>query len=84
MIFVLSGEGLTDLGACTNGQGRCTNGDFSVGPMTVILEQLLVPRIGFSLRDFPDRVHYINESALGAISRALPKHMQPARSKKVV
>lgn len=82
MIFVLSGEGPTDLGGCANSQGRCTNGDFSVGPMTVILEQLLAPRIGFSLRDYPDCVHYINETALDAISKAQPKRMQPARSKK--
>lgn len=82
MIFVLSGEGPADLGACTNAQGRCTNNDFSVGPMTVILEQLLAPRIGFSLRDCSDRVHYINETALCVISKALPKRMQPARSKK--
>lgn len=83
MIFVLSGEGPTDLGACTNAQGRCTNSDFSVGPMTVILEQLLEPRIGFSLRDYTDRVHYIDETALCAIATKLRgNRMQPARGKK--
>jgi len=82
MIIVLSGEGPTDLGLCTNALGRCTDGDFSVGPMTVVLEQMLEPRIGFSLRDCPDRLHYIGETALCSKAKALPHRLQPARSKK--
>lgn len=82
MIFVLSGEGPTDLGACNNAQGGCTGDNFSIGPMSVLIEQLVEHRIGFRLRDLPDQIHYLSETALCEKARALPNRLQPARGKK--
>ena len=83
MIFVLSGEGPTDLGACSNAQGHCSDGDFDLGPMTVVLDQTLAPWLGYSLRDFSDRLHYVSEAALCAKAKSLSNRLRPARSKKM-
>ena len=82
MIFVLSGEGPTDLGACNNAQGSCTGDNFSTGPMTVLIEQLAEHRIGFRLRDLPAQIHYLSETSLCEKAKALPNRLQPARGKK--
>ena len=82
MIFVLSGEGHTDLGSCNNAQGRCSGDDFDIGPMTVLIEQLIESRVGFRLRDLPDQIHYLSETALCEKAKALPVRLQPTRSKK--
>lgn len=82
MIFVLSGEGPTDLGTCNNAQGGCSGDDFEIGPMTVLVEQLVESRVGFRLRDLPDQIHYISETALCDKAKALPNRLLPARSKK--
>lgn len=83
MILVLSGEGPTDIGTCTNALGRCSDGDFRLGPMTVILDQMLAPLIGYSIRDLPDSLHYISETALAERSKKLPMRLKPSRSKKM-
>lgn len=65
MIVVLSGEGATDLGACSNARGVCSGEDFSLGPMCVLLDQLLQEPLGYSLREAtPDAFHFISETAL--------------------
>ncbi|MEO5332793.1 MAG: hypothetical protein H7839_12280 [Magnetococcus sp. YQC-5] len=64
MILVLSGEGATDFGSCTNGFGSCWNQDFAMGPMTVMLEQMLFLRIGYSVCDYQESIHYISEASL--------------------
>lgn len=64
MIVVLSGEGPTDLGQCNNAQGSCTDEYFQVGPMTVLLDQMLEPRLGYSLRSIPGGYQYVGEGGL--------------------
>ena len=49
MIVVLSGEGAADIGACTNQQGLCSGSDFLPGPMTVLIDQALEQKIGYSI-----------------------------------
>lgn len=44
MIVVLSGEGPTDLGQCSNAQHLCAGDDFQIGPMTFMLNQMLESR----------------------------------------
>jgi hypothetical protein len=62
MIFVLSGEdGDSDLGKCVNAQGSCEGEDFKIGPMTVLLDQLLEPRLGYSVRSIPNGYHYVSK-----------------------
>lgn len=82
MILVLSGEGPTDLGACSNGQGQCTDKDFAVGPITVLIDQILTIPLRFSLRDYPDRIYYIDETSLCQRAKTLPNRLKPTRSKK--
>lgn len=64
MIVVLSGEGPTDLGQCVNAQSICENGDFKIGPMTVLLDQMLESRLGRSLRSILGGYQYVSEGAL--------------------
>jgi hypothetical protein len=47
MIFVVSGEGPSDIGVCENGQGECAGKDFRPGPMAAIIDNLVEPIIGF-------------------------------------
>lgn len=62
MIFVLSGEdGDTDLGKCLNSQGQCEGDDFKIGPMTVLLDQMLELRLGYSVRSIPIGYHYVSK-----------------------
>ncbi|MEI7868740.1 MAG: hypothetical protein WCI11_12680 [Candidatus Methylumidiphilus sp.] len=53
MILVLSGEGPTDLGACTNALGQCDGADFAIGPLMVLVDQILAPVLGYPLRTKP-------------------------------
>ena len=82
MIFVLSGEGPTDLGSCNNAQGKCSGDDFDIGPMTVLIEQLVEHRVGYQLRKLPDQIYYLSEKALCEKAKGLPNRLLPARSKK--
>lgn len=70
MIVVLSGEGATDLGQCGNAQNNCEDADFQIGPMTVLLDQMLESRLGYSLRSIPCGYQYIGEAGLKLRERA--------------
>ncbi len=82
MILVISGEGPSDIGACANALGKCSDADFVAGPMMVILDHLLETQLHYSIRELPDRLYFINETALKEFAKALPMRLQPARSKK--
>ncbi|MEI6707756.1 MAG: hypothetical protein WCK96_11545 [Methylococcales bacterium] len=64
MIVILSGEGKSDLGQCKNAQGICSGDDYQLGPMAVLVDQMLEQRLGYSLRIIPEAFQYISESAL--------------------
>jgi hypothetical protein len=51
MIFLLSGEGPTDLGACQDGRGVCASRDFRPGPMAMLVSQLVEEEWGWSPLD---------------------------------
>jgi len=70
MIVVLSGEGPTDLGQCGNVQNVCEDGDFQIGPMTVLLDKMLESRLNFSQRSMPGGYRYISENALAERAKA--------------
>lgn len=82
MILVLSGEGPTDLGACKNAQGRCSDKDFTVGPLALLIKQMLEARTGDELVNFSGRCLYVGETALNKKAKELPYRLLPARSKK--
>lgn len=64
MIVVLSGEGPTDLGQCSNAQNTCEDADFQIGPMTVLVNQMLASRLDYSLFSIPGAYRYVSEAAL--------------------
>lgn len=70
MIVVLSGEGPTDLGQCGNAQNICQDGDFQIGPMTALLDQMLAPRLGYSPRTTQGGYLFVSEGALVVQERA--------------
>lgn len=70
MIVVLSGEGAADLGQCSNAQSNCEDADFQIGPMTVLLDQMLESRLGYSLRPIPGGYQYVGEAGLKLRERA--------------
>ncbi len=64
MIVILSGEGPTDLGQCNNAQSICSDEQFQVGPMAVLVDQMLQPRLYYSPRTIPGVFQYVSELAL--------------------
>ncbi len=49
MYFLFSGEGATDLGECADSPATCEGNDYQHGPMTVIVDQIVEARHGYSL-----------------------------------
>ena len=49
MFFLFSGEGPTDLGRCMNPVSECHGADYVHGPLTVVVDQIVDARRGYSL-----------------------------------
>ncbi len=49
MYFLFSGEGSTDLGTCANQRRHCEGDEYLHGPMTVIADQIVKKRHGYSI-----------------------------------
>jgi hypothetical protein len=82
MRVLLSGEGPTDLGCCTNAQGQCEGDDFKIGPMTVLLAQAAEPCLGYDLLTTPGCLMYVGESELCVVAKGIPRRLLPTRGKK--
>lgn len=82
MMVLLSGEGPTDLGSCNNALGVCDGLNFTIGPMTVLISQLAEPILGYSLLAKPNSLKFLNKKTLCDYAKAMPKRLQPSRSKK--
>ncbi|WAR43346.1 hypothetical protein [Methylomonas rapida] len=82
MILVLSGEGPTDFGACSNALGRCSGEDITLGPLTVLVDQMITMLKGHSVLDNRESLYYRSEAFLREKAKTLPGRLQPARSKK--
>ena len=73
MIVLLSGEGVTDLGACDLSLPQCSNdlsGHFIYGVLTYIIDSIFNSKMGYSLKDTPDSIYYIDKSLLNINSKA--------------
>lgn len=70
MIFLVAGEGPSDMGQCLNGKRRCAGADFQAGPMAIIIKQLTNRAAGFDLPD--DAIEFVEHDALAAV--VLPKN----------
>ena len=67
MLLILSGEGPSDIGRCSQPVGVCRDQDFTAGPMTILVDQIVSARMGYSiLRDTPDRAIFLSKAALAA------------------
>jgi hypothetical protein len=71
MIFVVSGEGPSDMGACTNQMGQCNGVDFRPGPMAVIVDKLVEREIDYSLLGI-EAMEFVSEMTLARLSKGLP------------
>ncbi|MCG9059781.1 hypothetical protein LH452_12735 [Laribacter hongkongensis] len=71
MIVVLSGEGPSDLGHCSNGQGQCGIPEFVSGPMTLLVDKEIKDQLSYSvLESTPDCYHYLSKTHLGELDAA--------------
>jgi len=67
MILLLSGEGVTDLGACNLSLKECSNsegGHFTYGVLTYLIDKIFESEKGYSLRKTPNSIHYRYKSLL--------------------
>lgn len=70
MIVVLSGEGTSDLGQCNNMQGLCQIPDFSIGPMTLLVDKEIEKNQHYSMLEVtPDSYFYVSETRLKELQR---------------
>ncbi len=70
MIFLLSGEGPTDIGICNSGAVLCETADFAPGPMTLFITQIVERHWNYSIID-SEAVRFISESQLNATAEPL-------------
>lgn len=71
MIFLVSGEGPSDIGTCTNQNGECKGADFRAGPMAVMVDMLIEEVMDYSLRHI-EAMECVSEGNLAARCRDLP------------
>ena len=82
MKLLISGEGASDLGACNNAQGQCSDENFSRGPMAVWLARLWTAMLGYNVLDTPEAVVYVTKKALAQKAKESGTRMQRQRGKK--
>lgn len=81
MRLLISGEGPSDIGACNNAQGVCTDGAFSPGPMAIWLTRLWEALLNYDLLAVPEAVIYVGEHVLAQDAKQSRGRMQPLRGK---
>lgn len=83
MKLLISGEGISDMGACNNAQGQCSDSHFTQGPMTVWLTRLCESLFGYDLNTIPEAIIYISEKKLAQDTKSKSGgKMQAIRGKK--
>lgn len=68
MILLVSGEGPSDIGSCSNGHGQCSGADFRAGPMAVIIDKIAESVTMYSLLAI-GAVEFVSEHALCSHSK---------------
>jgi len=63
MFFLLSGEGPTDLGICTDGSLTCEGQSFRPGPMSIIVDQVVERKHRYSILEV-GAVYFVAERGL--------------------
>ncbi len=80
MIFVVSGEGPSDIGACCNGQRQCAGADFRAGPMSIIIDMLVEPIVNYSLID-AQAMEFVSEQSLSQIAKDFPMALSAGKKR---
>lgn len=70
MIFLLTGEGPTDIGTCVSGATVCEAPDFAPGPMALFINKIVETHLNYSIIDY-NAVRFISESQLAASATEL-------------
>jgi hypothetical protein len=76
MFVLLSGEGATDIGICTDGADLCESSAFALGPMGVVVQQL----VEVAARDVPPHAVAFGCVPKPAIARRC-KQLSPSRKR---
>ena len=71
MMFLVSGEGPSDIGGCTNGAESCEGADFKAGPMTLLIDQLVTPIWWGNSPLATGALVFVGEAVVGGISREI-------------
>ncbi len=71
MIFVVSGEGPSDIGVCRNGHGECSGNDLKPGPMAAVVDKLVEPIAGFAPLA-SGAVEFVSEGRRLELTKELP------------
>ena len=83
MILILSGEGPSDLGACSNAQGVCQLDDYRPGPMAILVDELISQKLQYSpLATTPTAVWYVSEKCLAERAKARSSRRMALRGSK--
>lgn len=83
MIIVLSGEGSSDLGTCTNRQDECSVPDFRYGPMTLLVDKEIEKNHQYSpLEVYEDSYVFISKPRLTELMRTKSARKVALRGKK--
>ncbi|MEK6289975.1 MAG: hypothetical protein V4793_01070 [Paraburkholderia tropica] len=70
MKIFLSGEGPTDLGCCNSAATICEDGDFTVGPMTVLVDNVIEQQYKYSPLDADKAAYrFISKARLGQLAK---------------
>ncbi|WP_321937451.1 hypothetical protein [Burkholderia cepacia] len=70
MKIFLSGEGPTDLGCCNSAAAICEDGDFTVGPMTVLVDNIIEQRYKYSPLDVDKAAYrFVSKTKLGQLAK---------------
>ena len=70
MYFLFSGEGPTDLGTCADGASACEGDRYQHGPMTVMVDQVVNARHGYSVLD-TQHYAFLSEGGLANLASEL-------------
>jgi hypothetical protein len=78
MFFLLSGEGVTDMGVGKKDAAVCEGEHFLAGPMAIIVDQVVEPSYGFSILD-AECCGYVSETSVAKRASRLKAAKKEAR-----
>jgi len=81
LILLMSGEGVSDIGACDNQSVFCECPSFIPGPMAIFVDQLVEAKFSYSCLEF-GCIRFISEHALSLLGKGLVKPKSPKLSGK--